>query len=145
MGTKEAKNLHPVFAFCATQAKFFDPVVIRLLQIAFEFDSIKATKDGFSVSFTKAVPKDQLENLSNWAIDAWTYKPVATYGGRKIDIHSADATKVVVSADRKSVELTVPNRKPNYVYHIRTDPTSDDGEAMWSPEAWFTFHNAPAK
>jgi len=112
---------------------------------AFEFDAIHATADGFEISFTKPVSKEQLEDLSNWAIDAWTYKPVATYGGRKIDIHSADATKVVASDDRMAVELTVPNRKPNYVYHIRTDPKSDDGDTMWSPEAWFTFHNAPAK
>ena len=112
---------------------------------AFEFDAINATADGFEISFTKPVSKEQLEDLSKWAIDAWTYKPDANYGGRKVDIHRNDATKIVASDDRMSVELTVPNRKPDYVYHIRTDPKSDDGDAMWSPEAWFTFHKAPAK
>jgi sugar lactone lactonase YvrE len=113
-------------------------------ETAFEFDKIEATAEGFRVSFTKPVSKDQLADLSKWAIDAWTYKPVATYGGPKIDLHTADPTKAVVSDDRLSVELTVPDRKADYVYHLRTDPTSDDDDTMWSPEAWFTFHNAPS-
>ncbi|MEM6260101.1 MAG: PA14 domain-containing protein [Planctomycetota bacterium] len=112
---------------------------------AFEFDTIEATREGFRVSFTRPVPKDQLEDLEMWAIDAWTYEPVATYGGPKKDLQRADPTKATASADRLSVELTVPGRKPNYVYHVRTDPVSDSGETMWSPEAWFTFHKAPAE
>ena len=114
-------------------------------ETAFEFDKVEATKDGFIVSFTKPVPREQLEDVSKWAIDAWTYKPVATYGGPKIDLHTADPTKAVVSDDRLSVELTVPDRKAGYVYHLRTDPASDDGDTMWSPEVWFTFHKAPAE
>ena len=114
-------------------------------ETAFEFETIKATKAGFRVSFTKPVSKQQLEDLTAWAIDAWTYKPDANYGGPKIDNHRADPTAAVVSDDRLSVELTVPDRKSDYIYHILTDPKSDDGDAMWSPEAWYTFHKAPAK
>lgn len=111
----------------------------------FEFDTIEATAKGFKVGFTKPVSKEQLEDISNWAIDAWTYKPAATYGGPKVDLHTADPTKAIASEDRLSVELVVPDRKPDYIYHLRTDPKSDGGETMWSPEAWFTFHKAPAK
>ena len=114
-------------------------------ETAFEFNKIEATKDGFRVSFNKPVSKEQLEDTSRWAIDAWTYKPVATYGGPKVDLHTNDPTKAVASADGMSVELTVPGRKSNYVYHLRTDPTSNDGQTMWSPEAWITFHEAPSQ
>ncbi|MEO0474670.1 MAG: PA14 domain-containing protein [Planctomycetota bacterium] len=112
---------------------------------AFEFETIEATANGLRVSFTEPVPADQLEDLSQWAIDAWTYEPVATYGGPKIDLHDVEPTKAIVADDRRSVELIIPDRKPNYIYHIRTDPTSEAGKTMWSPEAWFTFHKAPAK
>lgn len=111
----------------------------------FEFDKIEAIANGFRVSFTKPVSKEQLETLSNWAIDAWTYKPDANYGGPKIDMHNADPTKAVAADDGLSVQLTVPDRKPDYVYHLRTDPKSNENDTMWSPEAWFTFHKAPAK
>jgi len=114
-------------------------------EAAFEFDKIEATEAGFRVSFTKPVDKAQLEDLDAWAIDAWTYKPTASYGGPKVDLYRADATKAVASDDGLSVELTVPNRKTDYVYHVRTDPMSKDGDTMWSPEAWVTFHKAPAK
>jgi hypothetical protein len=110
---------------------------------AFEFDKIEATRNGFRVSFTKPVQKEQLEELSNWAIDAWTYEPTSSYGGPKKDLHTADPTHAQASEDGLSVELRIPHRKPDYVYHIRTDPTSLDGETMWSPEAWVTYHQSP--
>ncbi|MFK7790368.1 MAG: PA14 domain-containing protein [Phycisphaeraceae bacterium] len=114
-------------------------------KVAFEFETIETTANGFRVSFTKPVSKAQLEDLNAWAIDAWTYKPDAKYGGPKIDLHRADPTQAVASEDRMSALLTVPNRKPDYVYHLRTDPQADDGDSMWSPEAWYTFHRSPSK
>ena len=117
---------------------------------AFEFETIDATKDGFRVSFTKPVAdKAALENLDNWDLHAWTYKQTRNYGGPKIPRDEKDQvvkiTKAVAADDGMSVELIVPDRMPNHVYHFRTDPKSKDGEQMWSPEAWFTFHKAPAK
>lgn len=114
-------------------------------QTAFEYEKVEATADGFRVTFTKPVSKDQLEDLAAWSINAWTYTPTPAYGGPKVDRHEAAPTRAVASEDRLSVELTVPNRKSDYVYHIRTDPKSDGGEAMWTTEAWYTFHNAPAE
>lgn len=110
---------------------------------AFEFEKIESTKDGFRVTFTEPVTSEQLEDLQAWSINAWTYKPTPNYGGGKVDSHPANPTKAVASKDGLSVELTVPDRKLDYVYHIRTDPKSRDGDRMWSPEAWFTLHNAP--
>ena len=112
---------------------------------AFEFDKIEATANGFRVSFTQPVSKQQLEDPEAWGIDAWTYEPVATYGGPKVDLHRVKPTKFIAAADGQSVELIVPNRKANYVYHLRTDSQSINGDTMWSPEAWYTFHQAPVK
>ncbi|MGB0766828.1 MAG: DUF7133 domain-containing protein [Phycisphaeraceae bacterium] len=108
----------------------------------FEFEKIEATKEGFRVSFTKPVAAGQLDAISNWRIDAYTYTATREYGGPKKDVHHVVPTAVRVSEDRKSAELIIDNRKPNYVYHIRIDATSEDGETMWSPESWVTFHKA---
>ena len=110
---------------------------------AFEFEKIEATADGFRVTFTEPVPQEQLANKANWLIDAWTYKARPAYGGPKMDVHQVPVTAVKASDDRQSVELIVPNRKPNYCYHLRIDATNNAGKKMWSPEAWVTFHKAP--
>ena len=114
---------------------------------AFEFEKIQATRDGFSVTFTKPVAKADLENLENWDVHAWTYEQTRSYGGPKIPKDAKDqvvtVSKATAAADGLSVELVIADRKPNHVYHFRTDPKSTDGETMWSTEAWYTFHKAP--
>jgi len=108
-----------------------------------EFEKIQATRDGFRVSFTKPVPKAQLSVTKNWLIDAYTYVARPEYGGPKKDEHQPRIAAIRVADDGKSVELVIPNRKPNYVYHVRIDAKTADGEQMWSPESWVTFHKAP--
>lgn len=108
-----------------------------------EFEKIQATADGFRVSFTKPVPKTQLSATRSWAIDAYTYVPRPEYGGPKKDEHRPTIASITVAEDGRSADLVIPDRKPNYVYHLRIDATTAEGEAMWSPEAWVTFHKSP--
>lgn len=123
---------------------------------AFEFASVNATKDGFTVTFTEPVDKAQLEDITKWAVNAWTYKKTARYGGPKIPQAPKDKTKpnpqvveiasITASDDGKSVEILLnDDRKANHVYHIRSDVSSKAGNKMWSNEVWYTFHKAPAK
>lgn len=110
---------------------------------AFEFSKIEATKEGYRLTFTKPVDQSVLEDIASYQINSWTYKPVATYGGPKIDEANHVPTQAVAAADGLSVELTLPNRTADHVFHIRADVSSKSGEQMWSPEAWATFHKAP--
>jgi hypothetical protein len=117
-------------------------------ETAFEYDKVEVTKDGFRVSFTKPVDKADLENVDHYDVHAWTYKQTRGYGGPKIPRNQQEQVVEVksakASADGKSVELILAqDRKPNHVYHFHTDPKSKDGEAMWTTEAWYTFHKAP--
>jgi hypothetical protein len=41
------------------------------------------------------------------------------------------------------VTLVVPDIKPGYVVHLRTDPTSTTGERIWATEAWYTVNEIP--
>lgn len=116
---------------------------------AFEYSTIRATPDGFRVSFTKPVDKADLENKDNWKVNAWTYKETRGYGGPKIPKDNNEQIvgikSATASADGTSVEIILDkDRVPNHVYHIRTSVQSADDQPMWTNEAWYTFHKAPA-
>jgi hypothetical protein len=117
-------------------------------KIAFEFASVNVTKDGFQVNFTEPVDQAQLEEMTSWAVNAWTYKKTAKYGGPKIPKDTkeqiVEIASITASADGKSVKLVLAeDRQPNHVYHIRSNVISKNGDKMWSNEAWYTFHKAP--
>ena len=53
-------------------------------------------------------------------------------------------TEVAVSADSKTVSLTVPNRRKGRVYGLRLDGVkSADGDAVLHPEAYYTLNDLP--
>lgn len=109
----------------------------------FEIDHMRATKDGFVLSFTQPVAKGVLEDLGSYKVAQWTYLPTGKYGGPKIDPQDLEVTKAVASKDRKSVTLTIPNREEGYVVKLTTDPVSDQGKAIWSGEVWYTLNRIP--
>jgi hypothetical protein len=110
---------------------------------AFEYHSVSATPDGFEVKLTRPVAKEWLNDPANYRVSEWRYIATAEYGGPKIDEHRLSVTKAVASADRQSVRLTVPNLTEGDVVYLRMDPRSDQGEPMWSTEAWYTLNAIP--
>ena len=64
-------------------------------ETAFEYEKIKATKDGFRVTFTRKVEKAQLADLDTWTIKAWTYKHTHNYGGPKVGEHQVKPIQAV--------------------------------------------------
>ncbi len=110
---------------------------------AFEIDHMKATKDGFVLTFTKPVDKAWLEKTEHYQLAQWTYMPAGRYGGPKVDEQKLEATKAVASSDGLSVTLTVPNTKLGYCIKLTTDPVSKSGEAIWSGELWYTLNKRP--
>ncbi|MFN3167214.1 MAG: hypothetical protein ACE37H_09155 [Phycisphaeraceae bacterium] len=110
---------------------------------AFEIHHMTATRDGFVLAFTQPVAKDVLEDPATYTVEQWTYVATGKYGGPKIDPHELKVTNAVASADRKSVTLTIPDRKEGYVIKLTTDPVSDQGKAIWSGDVWYTLNKIP--
>jgi len=104
---------------------------------------MKATKDGFVLLFTEPVPKATLEDPKTYNVSQWTYKATGKYGGPKIDKHDLEITAAVASEDGKSVMLAIPGCKEGYVVHLRTDPLSAKGQAIWSGDVWYTLNQIP--
>ena len=111
--------------------------------LAFEMKSVKATPQGFVIEYTKPLHPGFAARPADFAVKQWTYLATQAYGGPKVDEQSIVPTAVTVSTDRKKVHLELPGLKKGYVVHLRGDPTSADGEALWSTEAWYTLNEVP--
>lgn len=109
----------------------------------FEIDHLSATKDGFVLSFTKPIAKDDLESLDLYDVSQWTYVATGKYGGPKIDESQLKVTKAVAASNGMSVTLTIPGLNKGYVVHVQVDPISIDGKAIWSGDVWYTLNKIP--
>lgn len=113
---------------------------------AFEYHSISATHDGFELRFTRRVDHAWLADTKNYKLIQWEYDPTAEYGGPK-----QRTTKLTVTYARplkntpypSAVRLVVEGLRAGSCIHIRSDPQSRAGEAMLSPEAWYTLIAIP--
>lgn len=111
-------------------------------QSVFEIHHMRATPDGFVLLFTEAVPKESLEDPESYEVHQWTYQPTGQYGGPKIDEQALKVTRA--AADGKSVRLTIPDLIQGYVVHLRTNPLSSSGHAIWSGDVWYTLNQIPS-
>ncbi|RNC81413.1 MAG: DUF1080 domain-containing protein [Phycisphaera sp.] len=112
----------------------------------FEFESVRATPDGFELRFTRDIDSNWLEDPANYALSQWGYEPTAEYGGvkRRIEkLHVAEARVVSRTGSGSAVRIRVPGLERGSCVHIRCDAESVAGEQMWSPEAWYTLIEVP--
>lgn len=112
-------------------------------ETAFEIAAMRATPEGFHVSFTRPVDRDWLADPRNHELRQWRYEPTAAYGGPKLDEQSLRVVEARPSADGLQVDLVVPGLREGFCVHLRTDPVSIDGEPIFSPEAWYTLNRIP--
>ncbi|NHC14961.1 family 16 glycoside hydrolase [Motilibacter deserti] len=104
------------------------------------------TDKGFDITYTKPLSEQTRQGLAaKYQIDQWRYNPTSQYGGPKLNQENLAATAATVSADGKTVSLTVPGVKPDRVVHIRSPRpfAAADGEALWSTEVWYTANEVP--
>ena len=111
---------------------------------AFEIHSMRAAPGGFDLTFTRPVSKAWLENPASYDVAQWHYRPTPQYGGPKYDEQRLVVASAKAAGDRRSVRLSIPGLRERHVVHLRTDPTSDFGEEIWSTEAWYTLNRKPA-
>ena len=104
------------------------------------------TETGFKLTYTKPLSEQTRTNLAaKYQVQQWRYNPTAAYGGPKLDQESLAVENATVSADGKTVSLTVDGVKPGRVVHIRSQRpfSAADGEQLWSTEVWYTANAVP--
>jgi hypothetical protein len=95
---------------------------------------------GFVVHFTKPLAARD-PTPADFHVRRWHYRYSRDYGSPKIDEKDAAVEKVQVSADRRSVKLSLPVEKypGGMVYYLQAENLkAADGEPLAHREAWYT-------
>ncbi|CAG5067416.1 hypothetical protein DYBT9623_00137 [Dyadobacter sp. CECT 9623] len=113
---------------------------------AFEMLAVRAKSDGLEIEFTEPLKKGVGEKASDYGIRQWWFKPTGDYGGPKFDEENLAVKTVKVSADRRKVTLQLTGMKAKHVVYIhlnRNTMVSQNGETLWSTEAWYNMNQLP--
>ncbi len=112
---------------------------------AFEMLRVNAKPDGFAVTLTEALDDNTRIVPDDIIVQQWRYEGTAAYGGPKLDLVRLPITGVVISADRKQIDLRVDGLKERHVVYIviPEDLRSASGQSLWSNETWYTLNNIP--
>lgn len=110
-------------------------------QTPMEIHHVALTRDGFDFTFTKPLDPATVAAAEAFAVKSFTYVYFSNYGCPETDTKAEAVTAVKVSADKKTVSLTVPDRKPGRVYDFAlTGVKAADGEPVLHPEAYYTLN-----
>ncbi|MFD7122580.1 family 16 glycoside hydrolase [Streptomyces sp. NPDC059922] len=114
---------------------------------AFDIKTMRATRDGFELTYTKPLSEETAAKLTTgaYSVEQWRYVPTPAYGGPKVDEETLPVASARLSDDRRTVRLTIPGLKTDRVVHVRSPRpfASADGEQLWSTEAWYTLNALP--
>lgn len=113
---------------------------------AFEMLAVRAMPDGIEIEFTEPLKAGAGENVSDYNISQWYYLPTENYGGPKMDLRNLKVTKVTLSSDRRKARLYLREMKEKHLVYVklnRSTVLSQEGDSLWSTEAWYTMNSIP--
>jgi hypothetical protein len=112
--------------------------------LPFEIHSMKLTKTGFDLTFTKPVGVKTADRLAAYSLLSFTYNYWSNYGSNEIDRRAQKVESVKISADGKKVSLGVSGFKKGRVYELKLEGIkSAAGDAVLHPEAYYTLNEIP--
>jgi hypothetical protein len=112
--------------------------------LPFEVLHMRVTPDGFDLEFTMPVDPETAGQPSSYELGSFTYNRFANYGSPEIDHERHVITRATVSADGRSVRLTVDGLRTGYVHElIMAGVRSETGDALLHDEAYYTVNRKP--
>jgi hypothetical protein len=112
--------------------------------------AMTSTRAGFRIDFTQPLGNGVSESLlrSALTLESWTYRDAPDYGSPELATREEALSALKISADRKSLELTLatleqPQAHPRQtarVYHVKiASQTFFDAAAPAHLDAWYTL------
>ena len=115
-------------------------------KIPFEILTMSAEPDGFTLTFTEPVDQTSAADPASYSMAAWTYILQKEYGSPEVDQATPTIRSAAVSADRKSVRLTIEGLVRGHVHHLLLPGVkSANGGKLWHPEAFYTLNEIPGE
>ncbi|HEX6638958.1 MAG TPA: c-type cytochrome [Steroidobacteraceae bacterium] len=124
--------------------------------VAPAISSVSATSSGFRIGLTQplgnGVSAELLRNAL--ALESWTYRDAPDYGSPELDTRHEAAAGIAVSADRRSIDITLADlqiprvhpRQTARVYHFKlAAATLFDANAPKDMHAYYTLYAFPAR
>ena len=113
-------------------------------KVPFEIYTMKATPDGFELTFTMPVDVKVAGNVENYKGESYTYQLRSNYGGPEDDKKTFKVTKAVVAKDGKSVRITLDSLRVGYVHELHLNGfKATSGTELLHNKAYYTLVNIP--
>jgi hypothetical protein len=121
-----------------------------------DIKTVVATPEGFRIEFTQPLGKGVSPEILKSALvmESWTYRDAPDYGSPELGTRAEVFTATAVSADRKSLNVTlatreIPNLHPRQiarVYHVKlASGTLFDANAPAELHAYYSLYAFPLK
>lgn len=80
--------------------------------------ALHARKQGIEIGFSAELDRKMASDTANYKVVTWDLKRSRLYGSRHYNVKSLKVTEAAVSANGKSVLLTIPDIRPTWVMEI---------------------------
>ncbi|MEM1123057.1 MAG: plastocyanin/azurin family copper-binding protein, partial [Bacteroidota bacterium] len=110
----------------------------------FEMKTIKATADGFDISFTQPVNRASAANPESYSINDFTYKYHRVYGSPVTDLQTRTIYKVELSQDGLSAKLFVEGLREGFINEIKAEGVKNTkGQRLVHNFGYYTLNQIP--
>ncbi|MBI3857897.1 MAG: hypothetical protein HY293_19640 [Planctomycetes bacterium] len=110
----------------------------------FEMKEIRVRPDGFRIAFTTPVDPKTAADPAAYQVEHYRYEYTGAYGSPELDRTRATVEKVVVAADGRFADLTLPPLVKDRVYLITAKGLkSAKGEPLVHPQGAYTLNEIP--
>ena len=106
------------------------------------------TEDGFKLTFTQAVKKEEALKSENYSFKHYYYQYHKKYGSDQMDVQHLDIANIKLSRNRKTVTIRLKkdSLKPRYVYELNLKGIqNDEGEALENTLICYTLNKLKPK
>jgi hypothetical protein len=112
--------------------------------VPMEMHNIKVTRKGFDITFTHPVSKASATALGSYEVESFYYKYSHRYGGPRVDTKTSNVMGAKLSADGKTVSLTLSDMPVHRIFEIKTAGIkSSKGQSCEFGQAWYTLNRLP--